>query len=456
MAAKERFLADSAPCGKVKCMRSDNGGEFTSVNLEALLRTNRTRHDTSAPFSPHQNGTAERHWRTLFEMGRCPPIRASLAKVFWPYAIMAATYTRNRFFNNRLKQTPYFALTCQRPNLSDMRFFGSECYAYKQEKKKLDPMCTKGIFLGYDKLSPACLVYFPNIAKVIKHRVVKFPSESVNEKHTQTGSLLCDEDDFVLLRRNTNADMCSASGVNRSEEISGEQAENTNPDMCSASGVNRSEEISGEQAVNTNSDMCSASDFHRSEKFSGEQAEKLVTEDKTDRNPQSVTEGARYPTKKRRRPAYLNGYVTDLDEVIAESDQVLSSVHYCYKVSAFPQTYQEAIESPESENWKAAMREKMDSLIENETFILTTLPEGRNSVVGRWVYTIKEGSDGAKTYKPRYVAKGYSQVKGVDYQQTFAPYGKSHISTCSVANSSTTRFNSTPYGCQNSIPKCSQ
>jgi len=78
----ERFLADSAPYGNVKCMRSDNGGEFTSMNFEALLRTNRIRHDTSVPYSPHQNGTSERHLRTLFEMGRCLLIQASLAKVF--------------------------------------------------------------------------------------------------------------------------------------------------------------------------------------------------------------------------------------------------------------------------------------------------------------------------------------------------------------------------------------
>ena len=95
----------------------------------------------------------------------------------------------------------------------------------------------------------------------------------------------------------------------------------------------------------------------------------------------NLTEGARYPTRERRCPAYLDDYVTDLDEVIAESDQVLSSVDYCYKVSAFPQTYQEAIGSPGSENWKAATREEIDSL-ENDKFILTTLPEGRNSVRG--------------------------------------------------------------------------
>jgi len=127
-----------------------------------------------------------------------------------------------------------------------MRVFGSECDAYKQERKRLDPRCTKGIFLGYEELSPAYLVYFPKVGKVMKHRVVKFPSKSVNEKHTQTASLLCDEDDFMLLRRNTNPDVCSASGVNRSEKISGEQAEDINPDMCSATGVNRSEKTSGE------------------------------------------------------------------------------------------------------------------------------------------------------------------------------------------------------------------
>ena len=68
-------------------------------------------------------------------------------------------------------------------------------------------------------------------------------------------------------------------------------------------------------------------------------------------------------------------------------------------MSAFPQIYQEETESPESENWKAAMRQEMDSIIEKKTFILTTPPEGirRNSVGGRWVYTIKKGSDGAKT-----------------------------------------------------------
>ena len=57
--ATEKFLADTAPYGKIKCIRSDNGTEFTGKDYQALLSSNGMRHETSAPYSPHQNGTAE-------------------------------------------------------------------------------------------------------------------------------------------------------------------------------------------------------------------------------------------------------------------------------------------------------------------------------------------------------------------------------------------------------------
>ena len=175
--ATEFFLADSAPFGNVKCIRSDNGTEFICSAFKTLLRDNLIRYETSASYSPHQNGTAKRHWRTLFEMGRCLLIQSGLGKELWPYAVMCATYIRNRFYNKHLKQTPFHALTGKKPNLSNMRVFGSECYLYcTDDKKKLDPRSNKGIFVGYDGCSPAYLVYYPDRGKVMKRRVVKFPS----------------------------------------------------------------------------------------------------------------------------------------------------------------------------------------------------------------------------------------------------------------------------------------
>ena len=97
-----------------------------------------------------------------------------------------------------------------------------------------------------------------------------------------------------------------------------------------------------------------------------------------------LTQTTRYPECERRPPKHLDDYVTDLDR-----DQCMSNVDYFYRVSSFPQSYKEAISSTEYENWKKAMSEEMNSLRENETFTLTTLPEGRKSVGGRWVFTVK-------------------------------------------------------------------
>ena len=49
--------------GKVKSIRSDNGTEFTSQAFENLLIKHSIKHERSAPYSPHQNGTVERVWR---------------------------------------------------------------------------------------------------------------------------------------------------------------------------------------------------------------------------------------------------------------------------------------------------------------------------------------------------------------------------------------------------------
>ena len=90
-------------------------------------------------------------------------------------------------------------LTGRRPNLSRMQRFGSECFAYKQDKRKLDPRCEKCVFIGYDKNSPAYMVYLPVSKKVQKHRLVKFVAKSGVEQQTQT-NFTPEDDDFIKPR----------------------------------------------------------------------------------------------------------------------------------------------------------------------------------------------------------------------------------------------------------------
>ena len=133
--ATEKFLADVSPYGKIKRLRSDNGGEFIDQGFKSLLRKNAIRHETSAPQSPHQN---ERAWRSLFSMARCLLLEANLKRFLWTYAVMTAVYIRNRCFNSRLGKTPYEALIGKQQNLSKMHVFGSPCYSFVQNPKKLD------------------------------------------------------------------------------------------------------------------------------------------------------------------------------------------------------------------------------------------------------------------------------------------------------------------------------
>lgn len=69
--ATEKFLADTVQNGRVKRIRSDNALEFMSKNDQAILSKDVIKHERSAPYSPHQNGTAEQNWCTLFDMARC-------------------------------------------------------------------------------------------------------------------------------------------------------------------------------------------------------------------------------------------------------------------------------------------------------------------------------------------------------------------------------------------------
>ena len=62
-----------------------------------------------------------------------------------------------------------------------MHIFGTICYSYIQEKKKLDPCSEKGIFVGYDGQSPAYVVYFPHNDDVKRVRCVKFTDKFQHE-----------------------------------------------------------------------------------------------------------------------------------------------------------------------------------------------------------------------------------------------------------------------------------
>ena len=86
-----------------------------------------------------------------------------------------------------------------------------------------------------------------------------------------------------------------------------------------------------------------------------------------------------------------------------------------------PDQYRDAICCPDANKWKASMVDEYESLMKNDTWNLTSLPQGRRAIKGRWTFKYKPAANGEDPrYKARFVACGYSQRPGTDYNETYA------------------------------------
>ena len=90
-----------------------------------------------------------------------------------------------------------------------------------------------------------------------------------------------------------------------------------------------------------------------------------------------------------------------------------------------PKTVHEALSGEQSSQWREAMESEYSSLLKNDTWDLVPPPEGKNIVGSHWVLKVKRDENGSvNRFKARLVAQGYSQVKGVDYDEVFSPVAR--------------------------------
>ncbi|KAK8562295.1 hypothetical protein V6N12_010379 [Hibiscus sabdariffa] len=136
-----------------------------------------------------------------------------------------------------------------------------------------------------------------------------------------------------------------------------------------------------------------------------EQSSQTVEENSTDLE----TRPLRRSTRERHEPERYGFLVTTHGDVIlVDHDE--------------PKTYQEVVSSPDSEKWLEAMRSEMDSMSDNQVWTLVEPPEGIKPIGCKWVFKKKTDMDGnVQIYKGRLVAKGYRQIHGIDYDETFSP-----------------------------------
>ena len=115
-----------------EAIRCDKGEEFLNVELTNWLKGQGVIVKFTAPYSPSQNGVAERQNRTLVELARAMINAQKLPFWLWFQAITHAAYLCNRAYTKALEETPYQCWKNKKPNISHLKEFGAPVYVLKQ------------------------------------------------------------------------------------------------------------------------------------------------------------------------------------------------------------------------------------------------------------------------------------------------------------------------------------
>ena len=166
----------------VRKLRTDGekslGDDFTNwVKAEGLT------FEPSAPYTPEQNGSAERSGGVIIQRARAMRVHARLQESLWPEIVNAAAYVLNRTPNRQLNwKTPLETLQelakmpNPHPNITHLRVYGARAYPviHKIPKsEKLQPRAHIRYLVGYDSTN-IFRIWIPSKKKVIRTRDVTF------------------------------------------------------------------------------------------------------------------------------------------------------------------------------------------------------------------------------------------------------------------------------------------
>lgn len=395
----------------IKILRTDNGGEFCNNAFDEKLRQYGILHQKTAPYTPEQNGVAERFNRTIVEKSRCMLIDANLSKRFWAEAVCTATHIINRLpCRSNNGKTPYELWTGTKPDLTNMKIFGCTAMVHipKQKRRKLDEKSTQCIFMGYSAESKAYRVYDMTTRKLIISRDVIFVES--NERQ-QVNDMIANNSNYVYLPAVTEENQPNESFEINSPD--GPSSTSNTDDMCDTNNA-ESEAALVEDDNNINPDVTVDESFV--------DADESIS---TLENSASNTNGDNNATI-----LEISSDDDDDEQQFNASMAAEKFIHVRRKniaadIPIEPESPAEALQRSDSTEWKKAMQCEYNSLIENRTWKLVDIPEGKRPIDCRWVFKIKKNTDqNIITYKARLVVRGFSQQRGIDYQETYSPVVK--------------------------------
>lgn len=374
-------MVEAETGAKLIKFRTDGGGEFVSNENNAYYKEHGIQRQITNAHTPQQNGVAERKNRVIVEMARSMLQGSSLPNSFWAEAVNTAVYILNRCATKAVKdKTPLEAYSGIKPSVAHFKVFGCECYAHvpKENRRKLDPKSRKCIFLGYDMETKGYRLYDPQAKEVLVSRDVVFQECKRQEEEVPSSS----SKEITIQRPQPQAASWPASGTQEQWQPTSHPHEEDSEDDDKPATPQKVKPLPRWML----------------------QLLKDSDSPVIEEGPSSVRRSKRLEEQKAQ--VNLVNY--------ALMSQVLSVQE--------PSTLEEAQKDPK---WVEAMQIEYDSIMKNRTWSLVDRPLKRKVIGTKWIYKLKYKADGTmEKYKARLVVKGFAQVEGFDFQETFAPTAK--------------------------------
>jgi hypothetical protein len=297
-----------------------------------------------------------------------------LLNIFWGEAVNIACNIINRvYLRPKTNKTPYEIWRGKKPTVKYFKIFGSKCYILRDRENLgiFDPKSDRGIFLGYSTSSRAYRVFNKRTETVMESINVVIDDEEVEAPSNGEENQL------------NSAELPMTSG----------DVVKTSPGMSPAKSL----------SIPTTFDTIAS-----------------ASEDED--NPANPPK--RSQMKLNHPPQQLLGTV-DVEEgcqlrsrVIQLTSEVANQVSYsCYLAQTEPKKVDEALQD---ESWVSAMHDELHQFTKNDVWTLVPRLADHNIIGTKWIFKNKTDEHGTLVRnKARLVAQGYTQIEGIDFDETF-------------------------------------
>ncbi len=377
----------------IKILGTDRGGEFLSDEFTQHLKAKGTEQHLTVHDSPQSNGIAERSNGYLMDMTRAFLISSGLPKYLWAEAHWHAEWVYNRTPTKAIPsgKTPFEMATGRKPNISGLCPWGCRCWVRVKAPEKLGEHAVEACFVGIDTEAKGWRIYWPGKRRVSIERDVYFNKEDLTPEP------------FVV--------------EGEDEDIDSPQA----PKSFTTSQPTENQPDEPQMPTETHP----------------ERPESPLTDIESDHTPQpscpkhsaAPKPGQLAQPDLRRRPTTAGIAVTvaedESDDDEDEEPLGSSLVDYAMVADVEPVTMKEALSGPDEEEWRESMLAEVRQCEKKKVWKVMKqedVPTNANIMDTRFVYRVKRNETGEpEKAKSRFVAKGFTQVQGVDYFDTYAP-----------------------------------